>query len=79
MKSMTVLSMDCISALTQSTWAQHDTLWRGNWCPALPEPQCLSKTMIAYLESFLAVQPFRQTQDPCVNARIDILYREAMP
>jgi hypothetical protein len=33
---------------------------------------------IAYLESFLGVSPFLQTQDPRVDARIDVLYRDAM-
>jgi hypothetical protein len=33
--------------------------------------------MITYLVSFLGVSPFQQTQDPMVNARLDLLYREA--
>jgi hypothetical protein len=39
---------------------------------------CVSKMMIAYLESFLRVSPFLQTQDPRVDAKIDVLYRDAM-
>jgi hypothetical protein len=41
---------------------------------------CVSKMMIAYLESFLGASPFRvrQTQDPRVDARLDVLYKEAM-
>ena len=38
----------------------------------------MSKMMIAYLESFLGVSPFQQTQDPRDDTSIDILYREAM-
>jgi hypothetical protein len=32
----------------------------------------------AYLASFLGVLPFRETQDPMVDTRLDLLYREAM-
>jgi hypothetical protein len=38
----------------------------------------VSKMMITYLESFLGVSPFLQTRDPSVDARIDVLYRNAM-
>jgi hypothetical protein len=38
----------------------------------------VSKMLIAYLASFLRVSPFRDTQDPMVDTRLDLLYREAM-
>ena len=38
----------------------------------------MSKMLIAYLASFLGVSPFRDTQSPMVDARLDLLYREAM-
>ena len=57
MKSMTVSSMECVSALTWSTWALHDAFWTGNWRIALPEDPCVSKLMIAYLASFFGVSP----------------------
>ena len=38
----------------------------------------MSKMLIAYLASFLGVSPFRDTQDPMVDTRLDLLYREAM-
>jgi hypothetical protein len=34
--------------------------------------------LIAYLASFLRVSPFRDTQDPMVDTRLDLFYREAM-
>jgi hypothetical protein len=34
--------------------------------------------MIAYLASVLGLSPFRETQDPIVNARLDVLYRDSM-
>jgi hypothetical protein len=74
MKSMTVSSMECISALTRSTFTPHDASGTANWRPALPEVPCMSKMMIAYLESFLGVSPFQKTRDTCVDARIDVLY-----
>ena len=37
----------------------------------------MSKTMMACLASFLGVSPFRETQDPMVDARLDFLYRDA--
>ena len=46
-------------------------------CPNLPEGLCVSKTMMACLASFLGVSPFRETQDPMVDARLDFLYRNA--
>jgi hypothetical protein len=45
-------------------------------CPSLPEVPCVSKMMMACLASFLGVLPFRETQDPMVNARLDFLYRD---
>jgi hypothetical protein len=78
MKSMmTVSSMEYVSTLTRSTWAQHDASGTANRRPALPEVLCVSKMMIAYLDSFLGVSPFLQTQDPRVDARIDVLNRDA--
>ncbi len=38
----------------------------------------MSKMLIAYLASFLGVSPFRETQDPMVDTRLDLLYKEAM-
>jgi hypothetical protein len=78
MKSMTVSSLDCVSALTRSTWAPHEASGVGNWRIALPEVPCVSKMLIAYLASFLRVLPFRDTQDPMVDTRLDLLYRETM-
>jgi hypothetical protein len=46
-------------------------------CPSLPQGLCVSKTMLACLASFLGVSPFRETQDPMVDARLDFLYRYA--
>jgi hypothetical protein len=40
MKSMTVSSMECVSALIRSTWAPHDASGTANWRPALPEVPC---------------------------------------
>jgi hypothetical protein len=37
----------------------------------------VSKTTMACLASFLGVSPFRETQDPMVDARPDFLYRNA--
>ena len=37
----------------------------------------MSKTMMACLASFLGVSPFRETQDPMLDARLDFLYRDA--
>jgi hypothetical protein len=39
----------------------------------------VSKMMMACLASFLGVSPFRETQDPMVDARLDFsgLYRDA--
>jgi hypothetical protein len=34
--------------------------------------------LIAYLASFLGVSPFRETQDPMVDIRLDLLFSEAM-
>jgi hypothetical protein len=34
--------------------------------------------LIAYLASFLGVSPFRETQDPMVDTRLDLLYMVAM-
>jgi hypothetical protein len=48
MKSMmTVSSMEYVSTLTRSTWAQHDASGTANRRPALPEILCVSKMMIA--------------------------------
>jgi hypothetical protein len=41
------------------------------WHIALPEVPCVSKMLIAYLASFLGVLPFRETQDPMVDTRLD--------
>ena len=38
----------------------------------------MSKMLIAYLTSFLGVSPFRDTQSPMVDTRLDLLYRETM-
>jgi hypothetical protein len=75
---MAVSSMECISALTRSTWAQYDASGTANWRPALPEVPCVSKmqVMIDYLESFLGVSPFLQSRDSSVYARMDVLYRD---
>jgi hypothetical protein len=78
MKSMAVTSLACVSDLTRSTWAPHEASGVGNWRIALPEVPCVSKMLIAYLASFLGVSPFRDTQSPMVDARLDLLYREAM-
>ncbi len=77
---MAVSSLECVSALTWSTWAPHEASGVGNWRIALPEVPCVSKMLIADLASFLKVpwSPFRDTQDPMVDARLDLLYREAM-
>jgi hypothetical protein len=81
-KSMAVSSLarECVCALTRSTWAPSEASGTGNWRIALPELPFVSKMMIAYLASFLGVSPFRETQDPMVDARlqVDLLYREAM-
>jgi hypothetical protein len=61
MKSRAVSSLECVSALSRSTWAAHEASGIGNWRIALPE-----------------VSPFRETQDPMVDARLDLLYKEAM-
>jgi hypothetical protein len=45
-------------------------------CPSLQEGLCVSKTMMACMASFLGVSPFRETQDPMVDARLDFLYRD---
>ena len=37
----------------------------------------MSKMMIACLASFLGVSPFKETQDPMVDARLDFLYMDA--
>jgi hypothetical protein len=78
MKSMAVTSLACVSDLTLSTWAPHEASGVDNWSIALPEVPCVSKMLIAYLASFLRVSPFRDTQGPMVDARLDLLYREAM-
>jgi hypothetical protein len=54
-KSMAVSYLECVSALTRSTWAQHEASGVGNWRIALPEMPCVSKMLIAYLASFLGV------------------------
>ena len=46
-------------------------------CSSLLEGLYVSKTMMACLASFLGVSPFRETQDPMVDARLDFLYRNA--
>jgi hypothetical protein len=38
----------------------------------------VSKMMVAYLASFLGVSPFRETQDLCVDSKIDLLYKDSM-
>jgi hypothetical protein len=78
MRSMTASSLEFVSALTRSTWAQHKASGICNWRTALLEVQCMSKMLIAYLASFLGVSPFRETQDPMVDTRLDLLYKEAM-
>jgi hypothetical protein len=78
MKSMAVSSLERVSALIRSTWAKHGASRTCNWRIALPEVPCVSKMMIAYLASVLGLSPFRETQDPIVNARLDVLYRDSM-
>jgi hypothetical protein len=78
MKSMAVSSLECVSTLTLGTWAPHEASGTGNWRIALPEVPCVSTIINAYLASFLGVWPFRETQDPMVDTRLDLLYREAM-
>ena len=46
--------------------------------PAMPEIPVISKKMVAYLESFLAVAPFRKTTDMKIDTKIDKLYESAM-
>jgi hypothetical protein len=70
--------MECVSALTWSTWAPDDAFGTGNSCIALPEDPCVSKMIIACLASCLGVSPFKGTQDPMVDAKLDFLYRDAM-
>jgi hypothetical protein len=41
-------------------------------CPSLPEVPFVSKMMMSCLASFLGVSPFRETQDPMVDARLDL-------
>ena len=46
--------------------------------PSMPEIQVISKKMVAYLESFLAVAPFRKKTDMKIDTKIDKLYESAM-
>ena len=46
--------------------------------PAMPEIPVISKKMVAYLESFLAVAPYRKTTDMKIDTKIDKLYESAM-
>ena len=43
--------------------------------PSMPESPTISKKMVAYLESFLGVAPFRK---PVIDTRIDMLYNDAV-
>jgi hypothetical protein len=40
--------------------------------------RCVSKMMVAHLASFFGVSPFRETQDPCVDSKINLLYKDSM-
>jgi hypothetical protein len=75
---MAVSSLECVSDLTRSTWAPHEASGVGNWRITLPEVPCVSKMLIAYLANFLGVSPFRETQDPMVDTRLDLFYMAAM-
>jgi hypothetical protein len=66
MKSMTVSSMEA-SALSPGALG-HSMTHLG---PATGKLLCPS------LPSFLRVSPFRENQDPMVDARLDFLYRDA--
>ena len=44
----------------------------------MPEIPVISKKMVAYLESFLAVAPYRKTTDMKIDTKIDKLYESAM-
>jgi len=75
MKSMTVSSMEA-SALSPGALGHSMTPVAGlgpvaSLGPATGELLCPS------LPSFLRVSPFRKTQDPMVDARLDCLYRDA--
>ena len=78
MRSQSITSLDSADALVRSSWAPHPASGLGNWRPALPEIPCVSKMMVAYLASFLGVSPFRETQDPRVDTKIDLLYKDSL-
>ncbi len=44
----------------------------------MPEIPVISKKMVAYLESFLAVAPYWKTTDMKIDTKIDKLYENAM-
>jgi len=46
--------------------------------PAMPEIPVISKKMVAYLESFLAVAPYRRNTDMKIDTKIDKLYENAL-
>jgi len=58
--------------MTRSTWSALPATSSG---PAMPATPTISKKMVAYLESFLGVAPFRK---PAIDTRIDKLYADAM-
>ena len=58
--------------MARSTWSALPATSSG---PAMPAIPTISKKMVAYLESFLGVAPFRK---PAIDTRIDKLYADAM-
>ena len=44
----------------------------------MPETPVISKKMVAYLKSLLAVAPFRKTTEMKIDTKIDKLYESAM-
>ena len=58
--------------MARSTWSALPATSSG---PAMPATPTISKKMVAYLESFLGVAPFRK---PVIDTRIDRLYADAM-
>jgi hypothetical protein len=47
-------------------------------CPAMPEIPVISKKMVLYLESFLAVAPYWKKTDMKIDTKIDKLYENAI-
>jgi hypothetical protein len=66
--------MDKVGAvfMARSVWSPIGFTGSG---PSMPESPTISKKMVAYLESFLGVAPFRK---PVIDTRIDKMYADAM-